>query len=341
MSAFWQKSRVSLQVAETKDGDQKGQREELEGVTGGGSDLEKEEVEGDRMNESYYESAGASGENSELERLRARKRGQLSEVEAILRDQYRRQGKTGTGFGGIYGKRERERQEVKSEKSEEGNKRRSSESEESSDRGERGKKRKGREDPVAKLTKIIQSFKFETLERLKEVKEDSGATREEVKRVKDSIEKKEKIWEKMNEMEKQAMDSQMERRRAEEESAKTMVELEKKCEKIDQLKKIVEEIRREETEKAGGSGEGSTAEPQIEGRLRELEWKEEKLERERRKKNLIIRKIELAVGDGRKEVEALLTKVLEVEVRVMWVRKIGGTDRFGGSSVLIGLEDEG
>lgn len=92
--------------------------------------------------------------------------------------------------------------------------------------------------------------------------------------------------------------------------------------------------------KGAVGGEEEARRRDLERRLWELEWREERLEREKRRKNLVVRRMLIKEGDGKREVTELLTGGMEVEVAIQWVRSIGTKDRDGRGAEVVGLAEE-
>lgn len=209
------------------------------------------------------------------------------------------------------------------------------------------------EPDMEQMEKMMKSFKDDMMKELRkaveEVKNDGKETREDVRKVRENWEKweenwqeeKGEIWEKMKEMEQVAEEKEKERRREEEETRKKIESLERNGERIDVIERRLGEMAR------GGEGGGGEVTQNAEGgegmeeRVWELEWREERLERQRRRKNIVIRRIQLGEGDVKEKVMQLLTVVMGIQVEIQWVRKIGRKDKDGGEAVVVGLKDEG
>lgn len=110
---------------------------------------------------------------------------------------------------------------------------------------------------------------------------------------------------------------------------KKIEKLEKKLEKIGQRDKEVEKIK--EIEKRmndivmkGERGKGKKEERELERRIRYVEGKIEENERKDRKKNIIIKRMK--IGDVKKDVEEIMTKI-EAKVEMKKIRRIDKVDK--------------
>lgn len=77
----------------------------------------------------------------------------------------------------------------------------------------------------------------------------------------------------------------------------------------------------------------------MECRIKKLEWKMERKERKGRKKNIIIKRLEVREG-GRREIVEGVIKNIEVEVEIEEVKRIGGDRKRERKMVLVKLENE-
>jgi len=78
----------------------------------------------------------------------------------------------------------------------------------------------------------------------------------------------------------------------------------------------------------------------LEGILREIERRMEKKEREERRKNVIIRGLEVKEGKRKEAVEEILKEIgVEVEVKEIW--RISGDREKGREAVGVKIEEEG
>lgn len=106
-------------------------------------------------------------------------------------------------------------------------------------------------------------------------------------------------------------------------------------EKSRRIEKRMEEIERWEREKSRKEGLGEKGRR----RLREVELKMDKREREGRRRNLVIRGINMGGKGVEEEVKELWRKMeLKEEIEAKEVRKIGREDSKGRGMILIKLE---
>lgn len=106
-------------------------------------------------------------------------------------------------------------------------------------------------------------------------------------------------------------------------------------EKSRRIEKRMEEIERWEREKSRKEGLGEKGRR----RLREVELKMDKREREGRRRNLVIRGINMGGKGVEEEVKELWRKMeLKKEIEAKEVRKIGREDSKGRGMILIKLE---
>ena len=85
--------------------------------------------------------------------------------------------------------------------------------------------------------------------------------------------------------------------------------------------------------------EGRKIDEKVENRLEELEWMIEMREREERRRNIVIKKLEIE-GDNVEETVKKLLKSINVERTLETVKRVGRTDKEGRSTVIVRMEKE-
>ncbi|XP_071581240.1 uncharacterized protein [Temnothorax nylanderi] len=151
----------------------------------------------------------------------------------------------------------------------------------------------------------------------KERKKDNEEIKFEIKGLKEEWKRSEEIWKKQRE--------------ALEERVRKLEE--KMEERIKRLEVKIGERKKEKKGEAGNENE------EVVERMREIERKLEKKEREERRRNVVIRGLEVKEGGRRQEAEKLLEGI-NVKVKVIEVKKIGGDIEKGREMVLLKLENE-
>ncbi|XP_077277353.1 uncharacterized protein LOC143905674 [Temnothorax americanus] len=122
-------------------------------------------------------------------------------------------------------------------------------------------------------------------------------------------------------------------KRWKEEREETNKQKEKMEERIRKLEEKMEE-RKEGKREEEGNGRGEVGE-----KMRELERRLERKEKEERRRNIVIRGLEVKEG-GRKENAEKLLEGIGAKVKAIEVKKIGGDAEKGREMVLLKLENE-
>lgn len=104
-------------------------------------------------------------------------------------------------------------------------------------------------------------------------------------------------------------------------------------------RKLIEIEMREEKERASKGGLGDTGNGSVERRIREMERKIEMKEREEKRKNVIIREMEVSEG-RRKEMAEEIIKRTEAKVSIEEVKRIGGDREKDREIMLVRLGSE-
>lgn len=102
---------------------------------------------------------------------------------------------------------------------------------------------------------------------------------------------------------------------------------------------MIEIEKREEKERASKGGLGDTGNGSVEKRIREMERKIEMKEREEKRKNVIIREMEVSEG-RRKEMAEEIIKRTGAKVSIEEVKRIGGDREKDRETVLVRLGSE-
>src|SRR5436190_9747800 len=110
-------------------------------------------------------------------------------------------------------------------------------------------------------------------------------------------------------------------------------EIESLVKRMEGLEAKVEEGRKEKKGAEGGKG------GRMERRVKEIDWRWELREREERKKNIVVRGLEVREGKRREGAEKLL-KDIEAKVEIMEVKKVGEDREKGSEMVIIRLGSE-
>jgi len=109
---------------------------------------------------------------------------------------------------------------------------------------------------------------------------------------------------------------------------------------IENLKDRIEELKGENNGKTGDSKGGDRkSERNIENRLKEVKRNMERREKEEKRKNIIIRGVEVREGKRREAVEEIL-KIVGVKVEIKEVRRVRGINEKEGEMVLVKLGSE-
>jgi len=96
----------------------------------------------------------------------------------------------------------------------------------------------------------------------------------------------------------------------------------------------------ERMEKDRGEVRGAKGQEELEGRLRKIERRMEKKEREERRKNVIIRGLEVKEGKRKEAVEKILKEIgVKMEVKKIW--RISGDREKEREAVGVKIEEEG
>ena len=114
-------------------------------------------------------------------------------------------------------------------------------------------------------------------------------------------------------------------------------ELRKEKEKVEERLRRLEE--KMEEIKMGKKGDEGDKKEEVEERVRVMERRLERKEKEERRKNIVIRGLEVKEGGRRNEAEKLLEDI-GVKAKVMEIRRIGGDIEKGREMVLLKLENE-
>lgn len=108
---------------------------------------------------------------------------------------------------------------------------------------------------------------------------------------------------------------------------------------IERIKEKVEELEKGNKRKMEDiEWRDRKREGRIEGRLKEMERNMERKEKEKRTKNIIMRRVEIRKGKRRKAVEIL--KILGAKAEIKEIRRIGEMIEKGGKMMLIKLGNE-
>jgi len=189
---------------------------------------------------------------------------------------------------------------------------------EKEDKSRRSGKERGRwmmewKEEMEKMIKGIMETCLEKWgEELKKVKEERemGEEREEIREVMKEINEREERW-----------------KEDREEVKRQMKGLEMRMEKLEKREEIGGEERKDK-------GEGS----QIDRRIKEIERRMEMKEKEERRKNLVIRGLEVKKGKRREAVEEILKKI-RVEVKIKKIWRITAEKEEGREAVGIKVEE--
>ncbi|XP_063974374.1 golgin subfamily A member 6-like protein 2 [Diachasmimorpha longicaudata] len=223
-------------------------------------------------------------------------------------------------------KREEERESETEDNASESGKRGRQDDEECEESGKRRKEDSERADRerLKRIEEMLLSFREDTVRALKKAKEEGEGIRGEIMVMNEKWEKWENKWEEEKRRMQEGLmhigETVIEMRKEQKtdiaQANVRLTRLEEKVSRMDDLEELVKGLRMG-GEKSSGSavsaGKASKENEQLKRRVWDLEWKAEKKERKRRKKNLIVRKIQLGKGDGREEVAKLLTEVMQVQ----------------------------
>lgn len=176
---------------------------------------------------------------------------------------------------------------------------------------------------------------------VKEVEEGTGKVEKLIEKMTDKI--MEGIAKEMNDMKKELVDMRKEMNkkqeewRSEKERMTTRIgEMEKKMEKKEgegisdkRWKDMEERMEKMENRYEGKGNENSSGGREWESRIKEIERSIQIKDREKRKRNVIVKGLKVGVGDARKEVEKIMEE-LGAEVKIREVKRIrAGREEWG------------
>ncbi|KAL6263061.1 hypothetical protein P5V15_005858 [Pogonomyrmex californicus] len=147
---------------------------------------------------------------------------------------------------------------------------------------------------------MLREIMEEVRELKKEMRDQREGLKEEIKEMKAEMKKKKENW-----------------RRESEELRQEIRDMRGKVERME-----MQEGGKKEEEGRGGRGEKKKEEAELEGKIRNLERWREMEERERRRRNVLVKEVEVKEGGIRKAIEKIWER-MEIEARIEDIREIG------------------